>query len=159
TGGSREAAAAGVLQHKRELRELDAVLADLETRHAELTARVTQERGELSSLTRSLEALRNDAHQGEMQILTHDKDLHRLRDEEERLGQRLHVLAEERAELEQQAAESAREAEEAQLALRAARDRLVGLEDELSSLGRESVRLLELVERAQEALTRLRVEV
>ncbi|HZS39343.1 MAG TPA: chromosome segregation protein SMC [Polyangia bacterium] len=159
TGGSREAAAAGVLAQKREIRELDGILAELETRHAELTARVTQQRGELSSLTKSLETLRNDAHQGEMQILTHDKDLHRLRDELERMTQRLNVLATEHAELEHQAREAAREAEEAQLGLRAARDRLVGLEDELSALARESVRLLELVEQAQEALTTLKVEV
>jgi chromosome segregation protein len=159
TGGSREAAAAGVLAQKREIRELDGLLADLETRHTELTARVTQERGELSALNKSLETLRNDAHQGEMQILTHDKDLHRLRDELERTAARRQVLAGEQAELDGQAREAAREAEEAALELRAARDRLVGLEDELSALARESVRLLELVEQAQEALTTLKVEV
>ncbi|HEY7954739.1 MAG TPA: chromosome segregation protein SMC [Polyangia bacterium] len=158
TGGSREAAQAGVLQQKREIRELDGIIAELESRHGELTARHTAHKDELAAISGSLEALRKDAHQGEMQILTHDKDLARLREELSRASQRLEVLSGEHTELEHQAGESAREAEEAQLLLRAARDRLVTLEDELSGLAREQVRLYELAEEAQEALTRLRVE-
>jgi chromosome segregation protein len=159
TGGSREAAAAGVLAQKREMRELDELLGPLEARHTELTAQHTADKEELQAIGKTLEALKHDAHQQEMQILTHDKDLHRLSEELSRAEARLAVLAEDRAELERQAGEAAREAEEAALALRAARDQLVSLEDRLSSLGHEQVRLLEAVETAQEALTALKVEV
>src|SRR6185503_8821944 len=93
TGGSREAAQAGVLQQKREIRELDGIIGELESRHAELTARHTAHKDELAAISGSLETLRKDAHQGEMQILTHDKDLARLREELSRASQRLEVLS------------------------------------------------------------------
>jgi chromosome segregation protein len=159
TGGSREAAAAGVLAQKREIRELDEALVGIESRHAELTASHTANKNELAAIQKSLEALRHDAHQGEMQILTHDKDLSRLREELDRTTLRLNTLGKEHAELEHQANESAREAEEAALQLRDARDRLVSLEDGLSQLARDQVRVLDLVETAQEAVTTLKVEV
>jgi chromosome segregation protein len=159
TGGSREAATAGLLAQKREMRELDGIIADLEQRHAALTLEHTANKNELATIQKTLEALQKDAHQGEMQILTHDKDLARHRDELDRTMQRLNVCSTEHAELEHQAREAAREAEEASLGLRDARDRVVALEDKLSELGREQVRALELVEQAAEALTALKVEV
>ncbi len=159
TGGSREAAAAGVLQQKREIRELEVIIADLEARHTEIITQHTANKNELGTIQKSLEALRHDAHQSEMELVTHDKDLARHRDELERTNQRSHSLSAEHAELDHQAKQAAREAEEASLELRAARDRLVSLEDALSQLARESVRLLDLVEQAQEALTILKIEV
>ena len=159
TGGSAESAAAGVLQQKREIRELEELLVGLESRHAELTAMHTANKNERDHIQKTLDALRQDAHQSEMQLVTLDKDLQRMRDELERTTQRMGVLQSEHAELDQQAREAARDAEEAQLALRAARDRLLGLEDQLSQLGRESVGLVDRVEEAQEALTALKIEV
>jgi chromosome segregation protein len=159
TGGSKEAAAAGVLAQKREMRELDELLSPMEARHVELLALHTANKEELAAIQKSLEALKHDAHQHEMKILTHDKDLHRIVEELSRSEQRLSTLGEDRAELERQADEAARETEEAALALRAARDRLVSLEDQLSQLGADQVRLMEAVEGAQEALTALRIEV
>jgi len=159
TGGSREAATAGLLAQKREMRELDGIIGELEHRHAELSQAHVASKNELNAITKTLEALQKDAHQGEMQILTHDKDLARLRDELERAQQRLSVLAREHEELSHHADEAAREAEEAMLAVRAARDRLVSLEDRLSQLGRDQVQMLERVEQAAEQLTSLKVEV
>jgi chromosome segregation protein len=159
TGGSREAATAGLLAQKREMRELDGILAQLEHRHAELSQQHLANKNELNAITKTLEALQKDAHQGEMQILTHDKDLARLRDELERATHRLDAVAREHGELTQAAGEAAREAEESMLAVRAARDRLVSLEDRLSTLSREQVSVLERVESASEALTALKVEV
>jgi chromosome segregation protein len=158
TGGSREAAAAGVLQQKREMRELDEILQPMESRHADLLAQHTANKEELQAIQKSLEALRQDSHAHEMKILTHDKDLHRILEELSRSEQRQSILGEERAELERQAADAARETEEAALSVRAARDRLVSLEDQLSQLGHEQVRLLEAVDAAQEALTSTKIE-
>ncbi len=159
TGGSREAAAAGVLAQKREMRELDELLGPMEARHAELTAQHTANKEELQVIGKALDALKHDAHQHEMQILTHDKDVHRLSEELSRTESRLAALGEDKCELERQADEAARETEEAALALRGARDRLVSLEDQLSRLGHEQVGLLERVEQAQEVLTTIKVEV
>lgn len=159
TGGSREAATAGLLAQKREMRELDGIIAELEHRHAELSQQHIGNKNELNAITKTLEALQKDAHAGEMQILTHDKDLARLRDELDRASQRLETVGREHDELSHQAGEAAREAEEAMLAVRAARDKLVSLEDRLSQLAREQVGILERVESAAEALTSLKVEV
>jgi chromosome segregation protein len=159
TGGSREAAAAGVLAQKREMRELDEVLVGLEARHAELSATHTANKQELVAIQKSLEALTHDAHQHEMQILTHDKDLGRLTDELSRATTRLQQLEREATELSRHAEEAAREVEEAALALREARDKLVALEDQLSTFARDQVRLLDAVEQAQEAHVAVKVAV
>jgi chromosome segregation protein len=131
----------------------------MELRHTELLAQHTANKQELQAIQKSLEALKHDAHQHEMKILTHDKDLHRTLEELSRSEQRLATAGAERGELERQADDAARETEEAALSLRAARDRLVSLEDQLSQLGADQVRLLDAVEQAQEALTGLKIEV
>jgi chromosome segregation protein len=159
SGGSREAAGANVLAQKREIRELDALIADLESRHNDATFRHEQLKNELTTLQKSLEALQKEAHQSDMQTLTLEKDLARDRDELQRLVTRLNHLGEEKLELTRQADEAAREAEEAIVALRAARERLVTLEDQLSALGHESLKLYEAQEAAQEAVTVLKVTV
>jgi len=157
TGGSREAAQANVLAQKRELRELDELLTDLEARHAALTAEHTRNRDELAETQKTLETLRAEAHQAEVQLLSTEKDAQRHREDLERTSSRLDVVGGEAAELTRQAEEAAREAEEAALALRAARDRLVALEDKLSAEGRKQVTALEETEAAQEALTAVKV--
>jgi chromosome segregation protein len=157
TGGSREAAQANVLAQKREIRELDELLTDLEARHAALTAEHTRNRDELAETQKTLETLRAEAHQAEVQLLSAEKDAQRHREDLERTASRLQVVGGETAELQRQADEAAREAEEAALALRAARDRLVALEDKLSAEGRRQVTMLEEVEAAQEALTAVKV--
>jgi chromosome segregation protein len=159
SGGSREEHGAGVLAQKREIRELDGLIAELEARHATESAQLASLREERQGLAAALETLQRDAHAQEMQILTHDKDRARLVDELERAVARQQLLAGEVAELTHQAREAAREVEEEQLALRDARDRLVSLEDRLSQLGREQVAALERVEAAGEAVTLLKIEV
>jgi chromosome segregation protein len=156
-GGSAEAAAAGVMAQKREIRELDGVVGELETEHAQLEAVCTRDREELTALRTTLEALQKDAHQREVELLTHDKDAQRLRDELERVNTRLHALAGEQQEIQALVAEAAREAEEATLAVRAARDLLLSTEDKLSQLAGDQVARLDEVEQAQEAVTELRI--
>jgi chromosome segregation protein len=159
TGGSRESAGAGILAQKREIRELDGIIGELESRHNDATFQQQQLKNELSTLQKALETMQKEAHAGEMQILTIEKDLARDREELARLTARLNQLGDEKLDLEQQRDDAAREAEEAKLALGQARDRLVTLEDTLSSLGHESLKLYEQLEQAQEAATRLKVEV
>ena len=159
TGGSREAAGAGILAQKREIRELDGIISELESQHNDAQFRHQQLKNELQTLQTALDTMRKDAHQGEMQILTLEKDLARDREELSRLVSRLNQLGEEKLELERQRAEAARETEEATVALGAARERLITLEDQLSALGHDSLALYAQLEAAQEAVTRLKVEV
>ena len=159
TGGSREAAGAGILAQKREIRELDGIIGELESQHNDAQFRHQQLKNELGTLQTALDTMRKDAHAGEMQILTLEKDLARDREELSRLLARLNQLGDEKLELEEQRQDAARETEEATVALAAARQRLIALEDALSSLGHDSLKLYEELEAAQEAVTRLKVEV
>jgi chromosome segregation protein len=158
TGGSREAAGAGILAQKREIRELDGIIAELESQHNDAQFRHQQLKNELQTLTTALDNMRKEAHAGEMQILTLEKDLARDREELSRLVARLNQLGDEKLELEAQKDEAAREAGDAAAALGAAREQLIQLEDALSSLGHDSLKLYEELELAQEAVTRLKVE-
>jgi chromosome segregation protein len=158
TGGSREAAGAGILAQKREIRELDGIIAELESQHNDAQFRHQQLKNELATLSAALDTMRKDAHASEMQILTLEKDLARDRDELVRLVARLNQLGDEKLELERQKEEAGHEAEESTAALAAARTRLIALEDSLSSLGHDSLALYEELERQQEAVTRLKVE-
>ncbi|HXU71513.1 MAG TPA: chromosome segregation protein SMC [Polyangia bacterium] len=159
TGGSREAAGAGILAQKREIRELDGIIADLETQHNDAQYRHEQLRTELNQLQAALEGMRKEAHASEMQTLTLEKDLARDREELSRLVARLNQLGDEKLDLEAQRDEAARETETAVTSLAEARTRLIALEDSVSSLGHEHIALYDELEKAQEAVTRLRVEV
>ena len=123
TGGSRETAGAGVLAQKREIRELEELCARLTVEHEAADTRLQALRTELKDTSAALEALRRDSHQGDLQILTSEKDLVRWRAESERLAERRAQLGRERAELENALAECAREAEDSAVALGLARDR------------------------------------
>jgi chromosome segregation protein len=158
TGGSREAAGAGILAQKREIRELDDTLGQLESQHNDAQFQQQQLKNELATLQNALEGMRKEAHATEMQALTLEKDLGRDREELSRLIERLNRLGDEKLELEGQADTAKRETEEATIALGQTRDKLVTLEDELSSLGHASLALYEQLEQAAEAVTRLKVE-
>ncbi|HEX6837462.1 MAG TPA: chromosome segregation protein SMC, partial [Polyangia bacterium] len=157
-GGSREAAGAGILAQKREIRELDELLTTLESQHNDAQFQQQQLKNEMATLQNALDGMRKEAHATEMQALTLEKDLARDREELSRLIARLNQLGDEKLELERQRDEAAEEAKNAAAALQAAREKLIGLEDSLSSLGHDSLKLYEELEIAQEAVTRLKVE-
>jgi chromosome segregation protein len=91
SGGSGDAVAAGMIEHKREIRELhefvaqkgDEVTALLEAQQA-LRLRITE-------VQTALERARTEAHQGELSLVTAEKDLRRAEDQiqnaEKRRGQ------------------------------------------------------------------------
>jgi chromosome segregation protein len=74
-GGSRDAKGASVLAQKREIRELDEIVESLERDLTEATARFVSTKSELLKVTKGLEALRNERHEGELAIHGHEKDL------------------------------------------------------------------------------------
>ncbi len=94
-----------------------------------------------------------------MALVVKQKDLARVSDELARVGERREVIGDEGSDLAQQTAEAAREAEEGALELRQIRDQLVSLEDRLSELGRGQVGLLDVFEKAGDAVTTLKIEV
>jgi chromosome segregation protein len=159
TGGSRDAAGAGVLQQKRELRELEEIVAGLQEQHDQSFQSLVTAKTERRELELLLEAVRQDSHQGEMQILTQEKDLARHRDELTRLSSRGEVLAVEYEELGRQRGEAERETEETAVELRRARERRDGAEELRDEHGRQAVALLERVDEAATIVTDLKVRV
>jgi chromosome segregation protein len=121
TGGSRDTAGAGVLQQKREIRELEELCAGLDRDFAAATERHTICKTELEEVRGELEVLRRDTHQGEITILAAEKDLSRWKLEADRLAERGGQLARDRKEVDGQLAETAREAEESLVRLNQAR--------------------------------------
>ena len=99
-GGSRDAQGAGVLAQKREIRDLEEMVARLEHDLAEATARLVTSRAELKQVTKALEGLRTQAHESALAIIGHEKDEARVRVELERNRDRLGHLTTEKLELE-----------------------------------------------------------
>jgi chromosome segregation protein len=93
TGGSREAATAGILGQKREMRELRELVAQIETDHAAAMNRHVELKKALSEITAALEALRTDERSADLERLGAEKDLERNRREGEQFGARRRQLA------------------------------------------------------------------
>ena len=117
TGGSRESALAGVLEQKREIRELEAVMERLDADVQSALSRQIERKQAAADLGRALDeaaaALRSD----EMALFGRRKDLDRVGEELARLGGRRGELAAQTTELSRAQAETARQLEEAAGAL------------------------------------------
>lgn len=100
SGGSKEAQGAGVLAQKREIRDLEEIAESLQKDLTEATARLVTSRADLKAVTKAIEGLRGQAHQGDLEIMGHEKDSSRLRHELERVRERLTQLGNEQIELE-----------------------------------------------------------
>jgi chromosome segregation protein len=99
-GGSREAQGAGVLAQKREIRDLHEIVGRLEHDLSEAMQRLITAKAELSQVTKAIDGLRKQVHEGEVAIVGHEKDDARVRGELERYRDRLGQLSAEQLELE-----------------------------------------------------------
>ncbi|HKE14396.1 MAG TPA: chromosome segregation protein SMC [Kofleriaceae bacterium] len=116
SGGSMDAQGAGVLAQKREIRELDEICVGLEKDLTEATGRFVHTKTELGHVTRALDALRHEAHDGDLAITVGEKDDAAARSELDRLRQRTTRLNAEQLELEERAARlDAEQAQNAEL--------------------------------------------
>jgi len=98
-GGSRDAQGAGVLAQKREIRDLEEIVGTLEHDLSEAMTRLVTAKTELKQVTKALEGLRTQVHEGEIAIMGHEKDEARIRHDLERQRDRLGQLAIEQREL------------------------------------------------------------
>jgi chromosome segregation protein len=92
TAGAREQLSAGMLESKRETRELSELVGKLDAQVAELTARHQQLRISLAETQTALEHARQSEHQGELLLVTAEKDLRAAEQELERSRKRLEQL-------------------------------------------------------------------
>ena len=103
-GGSREAQGNGVLAQKREIRDLEEIVEGLDRDLGLAMTRLLEAKTEHKQLVKAVEGLKSQAHQGDLAIMGHDKDVSRLRGEHERLRERLLSLSTEQLELEERMA-------------------------------------------------------
>ena len=157
SGGSRESQGAGVLEQKRELRELEVIVSELAAKVCALEERSQSLQEERQDLDATIEALRRAKHEGEIGVLTHQKDLHRLREELERLSSRASGLARDAEDLVRQRADVERERSEQQGELLRVRERMSVAEEQRELRGRACVGLYDRVEEAQGALTEFKI--
>jgi chromosome segregation protein len=157
TGGAQRGQGASVLAHQRELRELQVAIKELDERFRAEEEQLVVSKKEREHLLGKLEELTTVGHQGEMQILSLDKDLVKAREELHRTAHRLDVLGSERMLLSEQRATLERDSEESRLATRTARDRLAELEERLDTHRSAQVALMDEVEAQSTALTQLKV--
>jgi chromosome segregation protein len=107
TGGARESAVAGVLEQKREIRELEEVVARLESDTQTALARHVEKKQELAAVTEELERLAAELRADELELFGQQKDLDRATEELRRFEAR-------RAQLEAQAGDLQRAREDAE---------------------------------------------
>jgi chromosome segregation protein len=134
SGGSREAKGAGVLAQKREIRELEEIVASLEHDLAEATATLVSGKAELKQLTKAIEGLRGQVHQGDLAIIAHEKDHGRLKGEIDRLRDRLGHLSTEQLQLDERLAGFATDDRNLRARRDTAAERIVALEAEQGDL-------------------------
>jgi chromosome segregation protein len=89
TGGLGEQVAAGILETKRETRELSASVIELEIRVTAALATFHGLREQIADVQTSLERARQEAHQGELALVTSEKDRASTEAELERTNKRL----------------------------------------------------------------------
>ena len=108
-GGSGEDVAAGMLETKREMRELAEEVERLDALASERLAAHQALRGAIAETQGALERARHQAHKDELALVTVEKDLRAIESRLEQIGKRLETLATETAELERSLEEAATE--------------------------------------------------
>jgi chromosome segregation protein len=157
TGGSRESALAGVLEQKREIRELEAVMQRLDADVEAALARHVAKKQATADLGRLRDegalALRSD----EMALLGQEKDLERLVEERRRLEARRAALAAQTVDLTRAREESEARLEAATTALTDDGATLEDAERRAGELRLQTVALADEVDRGVAQLTTLKV--
>jgi chromosome segregation protein len=157
TGGSRESAMAGVLEQKREIRELEAVMERLDADVEAALGRHVAKKQAAADLGRVREegalALRSD----EMALLGQEKDLERLVEERRRLEARRAALAAQTVDLTRAREESDARLEAATTALADDGATLEDAERRAGELRLQTVALADEVDRGVAQLTTLKV--
>jgi len=88
SGGSGDAVAAGMIEQKREMRELHEIVAK---KSDEVTALLESQQAlrlRMTEVSAAVERARNEAHQGELALVTAEKDLRRVEDQIASSGKR-----------------------------------------------------------------------
>ncbi len=158
TGGSRDQGA-GVLQQKREMRELGDIIGHIEGDYESQMSRHVEVRAEVQRLGEAIDEGKHALHEGELELTGLRKDLARAEDEHRRSRERVVQLEGDEDELVGRQEEAVREAEAADVAAASGHERKARAEAELERLGELAREVLFRVEEAQIQSTELRIRV
>jgi chromosome segregation protein len=101
SGGSGDAVAAAMIEHKREMRELHEIVSAKSDEVSALLAAQQELRLRMTEVGTALDRARSEAHAGELALVTAEKDLKRTEDQLATQGKRLSAVDSELAELTQ----------------------------------------------------------
>jgi chromosome segregation protein len=158
TGGARESAVTGVLEQKREIRELEAVMARLDVDVEAALARQIARKQEQADLAQALEEATNSLRQDEMALFGHRKDLDRLNDELRRLAARRAQLDSQSADLARASEDNERRVADAEAGLESDWAAVSAAEETAAELRTRSMALADEVDQAVAALTTLKID-
>jgi len=159
SGGSSQNLAGGLLQQKREIKELSHRVAE----DNETVAVLQQQRQDLQlgaiDLDERVRELGAAVHRQELQVVDSDKDLDRYRQEEARLLERVEVLSLEEDQLHEEQERLQTMLADAESGLQGKQSGREGLEEELEALQEQLLVQRRDLAEARERLTAVRVEV
>jgi len=156
TGGSRESSV-GVLEQKREIRELEQIVAKLETDYQDSMARHVTAKQNLADVTRRIEELTADLRADEVALVSQRKDFDRATDDYRRLETRRRQLRVESENLGRNLADAEGRIETAAAALLADNELLASAETRVTELRTTTLELAERLEVLSGELTTLKV--
>jgi chromosome segregation protein len=157
TGGSRESAVAGVLSQKREIRELEEVVARLETDYQEALDRHVATKQRLAEVNSRLEEIALLLRRDEMDRVALDKDLDRTARERKQQEGRRAQLASVENDLRNTADQNDRKVMEARESFLTAQQAAEGAEARAAALRGEVESLAESVDALVAELTTLKI--
>ncbi|MES1183175.1 MAG: chromosome segregation protein SMC [Myxococcales bacterium] len=132
SGGSGDDVASGMIEQKREMKELRADVTRLEAEHARVQAEHTALRARLTEVGTALERAREQAHVGEVAHITAEKDLARAVNEIDRAESRIAKLGLELTDIDASLEQAAVLEGESRAQLDALRTQLEALNQELA---------------------------
>jgi chromosome segregation protein len=158
TGGSRESAVAGVLEQKREIRELEEVVARIDADMQAALALHVAKKQEMADVTRTLEELAASLRQDDLELVGQQKDLDRATDELRRLGARSAQLESQTGDLRRALEEAERRFADASAALESDWATVEAAEARAGELRAQTLALADEVDGTVTQLTTLKVE-
>jgi chromosome segregation protein len=159
SGGQGEELAAGMLDSKRETRELGEEVARLEAIVSELVAEHQALRAAITETSAALDRARQQAHKDELALVTAEKDLRQAQTQLEGVRKRLETLAAEEDDLARAIEEAGFERDEARRVLDDARAALDDVTAKMSGAESLAMSWREQVEAQRQIVTERKVRV
>ncbi len=156
-GGAGNAVAEGLVEHKREMRELHEAVSERSDRVSSLLETQAAARATLSDTGAELDRARNEAHAAEIAHMAAEKDLKRCEEQLAQIDKRLGTVRVERTALAERLAQAAQAQSEATLGLDSAKEQKLSADSETETARAVSESWRDQVLRQQSVVTERKV--